>query len=115
MLLNCRPSVAPDCSLHTVSRLRDGLFHMEEFVLKSQSPFRSSFRCEGWVTEILSECDGIRTWREHFERARSGGLISEGIPAKEFAGLLSLLVSLGILRVSELPLPAADGTDVEDE
>ncbi|HYW45952.1 MAG TPA: class I SAM-dependent methyltransferase [Bryobacteraceae bacterium] len=114
MLLNCRPSLAPDCSLHTVSRMREGRFHMEEFMLKSQSPFRSSFRCEGWVTQVLSECDGIRTWREHFERARSGGLIPEGIPAKEFAGLLSLLVSLAILRVGELPMPAADGTD-EDE
>jgi len=115
MLLNSRPVAAPDCSLHTVSRMRDGRFHMEEFVLKSETPFRSSFRCEGWVTQVISECDGVRTWREHFGRARSAGLISQGIPAKEFAGLLSLLVSLGILRLSERPLPAADGPDVEDQ
>ena len=115
MLLNARPSLTPDCSLHSVSRMRDGRFQMEEFVLKSQRPFHSTFRSEGWVTQVLSECDGMRTWREHFDRAKGAGLISERIPAKEFAGLLSLLVSLGILRVSEHPLPAADGPDEEIE
>ncbi len=115
MLSNCHPFLAPDCTLHVVSRVHEGRFRMEEFTLKSQAPFRSSFRCEGWVTQILSECDGVRPWHEHFERARRDGLISEKIPAKEFAGLLSLLVSLGILRVAEWQLPAADGTDEEDQ
>jgi len=115
MLLNCRPSLTPEASLHTVSRIRDGRFRMEEFAVKSQTPFNSSFRCEGWVTQVLFECDGVRTWRDHFERVRNAGLISAGIPTKEFAGLLGLLVSLGILRVSEHPLPAADGPDQEIE
>ncbi|HEY2018730.1 MAG TPA: methyltransferase [Bryobacteraceae bacterium] len=115
LLSNCHPSVAPDCTLHVVSRVRDGRFHQEEFTLKSQQPFSSSFRCEGWVTQILSDCDGNRPWHEHYDRAKSEGLIGAGVAAREFAGLLSLLVSLGILRVPEFPLPAADGTDEDEE
>jgi len=114
MLSNCHPFLAPDCTLTAISRVRSGQFREEEFTLKTQSPFRSSFRCEGWVRQVLAGCDGIQPWHERYESARRDGLIAEQVPAREFAGLLSLLVTLGILRTPEWPLPESEGADEEE-
>jgi methylase of polypeptide subunit release factors len=113
-LLDSRPSVAPDCEVHVVSRLHQGRFRMEDFSFKTRRPLESSFRCDRWLTQLVSECDGVRTWREHISRAQAAGHVPQGIPIKESIVVLGLLVTAGILRIPDW-LPPETAEIVEDD
>jgi SAM-dependent methyltransferase len=96
-LLSIRPNVSPDLTLRVVRRLHDGGFREEEFRLEIPGPFRTSFRCAEWLIRVLPDCRGVKTWQEHFDSAKSGGLIDEDVSADDFARLLGQLVASGVL------------------
>ena len=102
MLLECRPVARPENELLVVHRLRDGAFRREEFRLEIPGPFLLSLRCEDWLTELIPDCDGVRTWREHFERAKQDNIIREDVPVEEFARGLGVLVALGALGLEKV-------------
>ena len=99
-LLNSRPAIAPDCERQVVSRVRDGSFHEQEFAFQTNAGFRARHLCDRGLGQIISECDGATTWREHYLRAQAEGLIPAEATAEEFAGLLVSFVADGILRIS---------------
>ena len=99
MLLDCRPLGRPENELLVVHRLRDGAFRRAEFRLEIPGPFLLNLRCEDWLTQIIPECDGVRTWREHFERAKRDNLIRDDVPIEEFAKGLGVLVAVGALKL----------------
>jgi SAM-dependent methyltransferase len=99
MLLECRPLGRPENELLVVHRLREGAFRREEFRLEIPGPFLLSLRCEDWLTQIIPDCDGVRTWREHFERAKRNEIIREDVPIEEFAKGLGVLVAVGALKL----------------
>jgi SAM-dependent methyltransferase len=105
-LLAARPYIAPDAELHVLHRLQEGRFVAAAFGIESKTPFVSDLRCGSWLAAVISECDGARTWSEHFDRARQEGLISPETSEDEFAGILAMLVYQGILRLRENPLPS---------
>lgn len=96
-LMAARPAVSPYCRLKTTSRLQEGGFLSESMTLESAGPLRSVVPCEEWLSRIVARCDSMMPWREHFERARSEGLIVESADPAWFAGLLASLVRDGIL------------------
>jgi SAM-dependent methyltransferase len=104
MLLACRPVGRPENELLVVHRLRDGNFRREEFRLEIPGPFVLSLRCEDWLTQLIPDCDGVRTWRDHFERAKRDNIIRDDVPIEEFARGLGVLVALGALGLAERPL-----------
>jgi hypothetical protein len=55
---------------------------------------------------LISRCDGIQSWGQHFAAARQEKLIDPDTPAEEFAALLGMLVGQGILRIRERPFPS---------
>ena len=97
--MSSRPEVSPDLSLRVVRRLHEGRFREEEFRLEIPGPFRTSFRCAEWLIRILPDCRGAKSWREHFDSAKSGGLIEADVAPEDFARLLGQLVASGVLRV----------------
>jgi len=99
MLLGCRPLSRPENELVVVHRLRDGGFRREEFRLEIPGPFVLSLRCEDWLTQIIPDCDGVRTWREHFERAKGDNIIRDDVPIEEFARGLGVLVAVGAIKL----------------
>jgi SAM-dependent methyltransferase len=99
MLLDSRPLARPENELLVVHRLRDGAFHREDFRLDIPGPFVMSLRCEDWLTALIPDCDGLKTWREHFEHARRDGIIREDVPIEEFAKGLGVLVAVGALKL----------------
>jgi SAM-dependent methyltransferase len=101
MLLGCRPLGRPENELLVVHRLREGAFRREEFRLEIPGPFLLSLRCEDWLTQIIPDCDGVRTWREHYERARRDHIIRDDVPIEEFAKGLGVLVAVGALELPE--------------
>lgn len=101
MLLDSRPVARPENELLVVSRLRDGRFREEDFRLDIPGPFLLSLRCENWLTKLIPDCNGVKTWREHFEHAKRVGIIREDVPIEEFAQGLGVLVALGALKLPE--------------
>jgi len=51
----------------------------------------------GWLPQMISRCDGVKTWLDHSEWARSWGMIPQTVTAEEFADLLASLVRAGML------------------
>ena len=103
-LLEFHASIAPDCQLRVMHRLHEGRFVPELFGLETSGPFHSELRCQSWLVALISDCDGSRTWGEHFEKARAEKLISSEITREEFVELLSVLAGQGILRIRERPV-----------
>jgi predicted RNA methylase len=99
MLLESRPLGRPENELLVVHRLRDGNFRREEFRLEIPGPFLLSLRCEDWLTRLIPDCDGVKTWREHFECAKRDNIIREDVPIEEFARGLGVLIALGALKL----------------
>jgi methylase of polypeptide subunit release factors len=100
MLLSCRPAVSPDCELRTLYRLHEGRFVPREIKLEVPGPFQTEVKCMDWLALTVAECDGRRTWREIFEGMVAAGRIGAGAKVEEFAQILSLLVSGGVLQVT---------------
>ena len=78
MLLESRPTISPFCELHIVHRVREGRFAGEEFTLEAAQPFDARVRCHGWLAQIVSQCDGVMTWRDHFASAQEAGIVNPG-------------------------------------
>jgi SAM-dependent methyltransferase len=104
-LLDARPTISPFCELRIVHRVHEGRFAGEEFTLRSTKPFESSVRCSGWLAQIVSECDGVKTWREHFSTVQEAGAAAPEETAEDFALVLRTFVSAGVLQVPDWPLP----------
>jgi SAM-dependent methyltransferase len=105
MLLESRPAISPFCELHIVHRVREGRFTGEEFTLEASQPFDARVRCNGWLAQIVAQCDGVKRWREHFAWAREEGILDPGGTPEDFAQVLRPLLSTGILRIADRPLP----------
>jgi hypothetical protein len=105
LLLDSRPSISPFCELRVGHRVHDGRFAAEEFTLQTSRPFDSTLQCQGWLAQIVSECDGVKTWREHFAAAREAGIVDSEDSEAEFAQVLRPLVSAGILWLADRPIP----------
>jgi hypothetical protein len=86
-------------------RVRDGQLVPEVFSLRCNRPFEAECVLEPWLAQIAAQCDGQTSWREHFERAKSGGLLPETTAVGEFLAVLEPLVSNGLLRIAERPFP----------
>jgi carbamoyltransferase len=102
-LLNARPCLTTDCERQVISRFHNGQLEEAEFVFQVNHGFRGRHVCDPGLGRTVSECDGISTWREHYDRATAEGRIPSGATAEEFAGLLVRFVADGILRVDIPP------------
>ncbi|MBZ5584612.1 MAG: methyltransferase [Acidobacteriia bacterium] len=104
-LLDSRPLVSPHAELTVSHRIRDGRFVPESFVLRSAQPFEAECYVKAWLAQIVSQCDGRKTWREHFEAARRAGLFDQEASPAEFVSALAPLVMNGLLWVDTRPMP----------
>jgi methylase of polypeptide subunit release factors len=104
-LMEVRPFLSPHAELAVTHRVRDSRLVPDVFSLRSNRPFEADCQLEPWLVQIVAQCDGKVSWREHFERATRGGVIPGSTPAGEFLEILEPLVSNGLLWIAEKPLP----------
>jgi SAM-dependent methyltransferase len=104
MLLASKPVLSPHCELVVLNRVRDGRFSAEEFQTRTHRPFDNTAQIEGWVAELIAECDGTRSGQDHFNRRIAEGVLPADADVAEFAKVLRWLVSNGILRLPDRPL-----------
>jgi hypothetical protein len=101
MLMACRPVAPEGMELHVVNRVEEKQFRPATFRVEVPGPFGTSLHCEEWMTSVLPGCDGVTTWREHFEALKGAGRIHPDVPEEAFAKVLGILVAGGILRVTD--------------
>jgi len=103
-LLDSRPVVSPHAELAVFHRVRDRRFVAEAFSLRSNQPFDAECIIKPWLAQIVSQCDGRKSWREHFDVAHRAGLVDAAATPGEFLAALAPLVMNGLLWVDARPL-----------
>lgn len=103
-LLASRPSVAPAAELAVIHRVCDGRLVPAAFSLRAPGPFDSECILQSWLAQVVTRCDGQRTWSELLEWARHAGLVDPHTGGAEFAGVLAALGGNGLLRIAAMPL-----------
>jgi hypothetical protein len=104
-LMGFRPYLSPHAEMAVLHRVREGQLVPEVFSLRSSGPFEAECVLGPWLAQIAARCDGETSWREHFEKAKADGMVPEAARAEEFLEVLEPLVSNGLLRIAERPLP----------
>src|SRR5674476_294020 len=108
-LMGLRPCLSPHAEMGVLHRVRDGQLVPEVFSLRCNRPFEAECILQPWLAQIASRCDGQTSWREHFEKAKGGGMVSGETTAGEFLAVLEPLVSNGLLWIAEKPFPQEGG------
>jgi SAM-dependent methyltransferase len=101
MLWKTRPKLGAHCELHVAHRVRGGRLMAEEFVLQTNGPFVSKGKTPAWVAQLVTQCDGSKSWGERFGNLQAEGRVPAGLTREDFVNILSVLVSTGVLEVSE--------------
>jgi SAM-dependent methyltransferase len=101
MLWNARPRLGVHCELHTTHRVRNGRLAPEDFELQTTGPFLSKGKTPPWVAQMVAECDGSQTWGERFDKLTAAKRIPPGVTPEDFARMLAVLVSTGVLDLSQ--------------
>jgi len=101
LLMASKPALAANCELVVLNRVRDGQFSAEQFQIRTHEPFDNKVQIDGWVAELLAECDGVRTGQEHFQRRVEAGVLPPNPDPVEFANVLRWLISSGAATIPE--------------
>lgn len=104
-LMDWHAELPPDAELKVLHRLQEGQFAPAVYAVQCRAPFDSEIRCKEGMVALLSECKGVRTWREHYKHAIGHHLIGPDTSEDEFAAMLRALAAQGILRLRERPMP----------
>jgi len=108
-LLKSRPAVSPDLKLIvTHTRQEEGLVPTA-FALKSDHPIVIDAACSPWLAVVLGACNGASTGLEIYQEMKEHEVIEPNMTPEQFAGVLRLLGSNGVLHFEQLPLPNCEG------
>ena len=89
MLLESRPAILPILrTAHRSPGARRTILRRKNSRWSRRSRSTAACRCQGWLAQIVSQCDGVKTWREHFAAAREAGIVDPGGTAEDFAQVL---------------------------
>ena len=101
-----RPIAAPSLELHTVHRMKEGDLRPDQFTLHTEYPFSVECQVQPWVSFLLPQCDGKSSVRRLLEFCKESHFVHPETPLAEFAKLLMVLMSRGLLEVEGFELPA---------
>lgn len=99
-LLEAKPRGRANVRLHVEHRFQDGAWQPETFGLESDYPFETLIRAESWTASLLMLADGTQTVRQLHER-----LAGDSVPPEEFALVVGVMISAGLLEWDEHMLP----------
>ncbi len=100
-LWNARPSLGVHCELVVTHRVQERRLVAAEFELHTNGPFASKGKTPAWIAQLVAECDGSQTWGERFQGLKSAGRIPPEVAREDFARILTVLVSTGVLEIRE--------------
>jgi methylase of polypeptide subunit release factors len=110
-LLEARPRPSARTRLRVIHDMDAPTWRPVEFTLGTESPFISRAECPEWGAVLLTQCDGERTFRDHFEDLKAAGVFPEEADEEEFLELARSLIGAGFVEVAEFPLPFSGADD----
>lgn len=91
----------PDCRLEATYSLKQGEWAPNSQKLFVDSPFKMQLEAPGWTLQLLSECaDGKQTGEQLFGSMKEQGIIQPETPFRDFADVLTVMVSGGYVSIS---------------
>lgn len=112
-LLETRPRMSAEARLVVTHRFRDGQLQPDRFEIRAGDPFRIDALCQPWVALLLGYCDGARTAAQIYDEMLRDGAIGDALPREEFASILKLLLSGGVLELEQFPPPRSGNRGAE--
>ncbi len=103
ILRRSRLKASAECRLTANYTLREGNWAPESQKLFTDAPFKMQLEAPEWTLQLLSECDGARTGEQLFESMKAQGRIQPETPFRDFADVLTVMVSGGYLSISSEP------------
>ena len=100
-----RPVAVPFLELHTVYRWKEGDLRPDQFTLHADHPFCVECQVQPWVSFLLPQCDGKSSVRRLLEFCKENHFVHPETPLAEFAKMLMVLMSRGLLEVEGFELP----------
>ncbi len=100
-LLAQRPRLGRHCRMMVTHSVQDGRLVPEEYELKTSGKFVSRGKAPAWVAALVAECNGSSTWEAIGEEMKSQGRLPSDIAREDYARVLAVLVSNGVLEASE--------------
>jgi len=104
-LLISKPAIARDVKLIVTHTPEEGGLIPSAFSIKSDFPIVVDVECAPWVAVVLGACNGSQTGLEIYEEMKGQQVLDPNMSAQDFAGVLRLLGSNGVLQFQEYPLP----------
>lgn len=100
-LLAQRPRLGSRCRMVVTHAVRESRLAPEEFELQTSGRIVSKGKTPAWMAALLSECSGSLTWEEQRKKFLSQGRLTIEIVREDYARMLAVLVSNGVLEVPE--------------
>jgi hypothetical protein len=110
-LLDAKPKPSGRTRLRVIHDMEARTWRPVEFTLGTESPFVARAECPEWGAALLTQCDGERSFRDHFEALKAAGVFPEDADEEEFLELARSLIGAGFVEVEEFPLPFPGGDD----
>lgn len=73
---------------------------LESQKLFTDAPFKMQLEASGWTLQLLAECDGTRMGEQLFDSMKVRGIVEPDTPFRDFADVLTVMVSGGYLRIA---------------
>lgn len=89
-------------------RLTDKGWTPQSYQLRIDRPFSTTCKAEPWAAHLMSQCDGQRTGREHFQQFKEAGIIPADTTEAGFADAVAPLISGGFIEMEGFRPPRAE-------
>jgi methylase of polypeptide subunit release factors len=106
-LLDDRPRHAPHMKLVVTHTPEEEGLIPTAFALKSDYPIVIDATCAPWLAVVLGACNGSMTGMDIYKEMKEQNVLEPNMTAEDFANVLRLLGSSGVIEFSGHPLPAS--------
>ncbi|MGH7462294.1 MAG: hypothetical protein ACREMA_14885, partial [Longimicrobiales bacterium] len=89
-------------------RMNEGQLRAEGCTAATEFPFVFELEASPGTVFLLGACDGTRTVSELYQEMKQIGAVPPHGTAEQFARLIALLMSGGVLEAENYPLPRTD-------
>jgi SAM-dependent methyltransferase len=107
IILDARLHSSRRAEFEVLHRLTDQGWTPKSYQLRIDRPFSMSCKAEPWAAHLMSQCDGRRTGRDHFQQFKKAGIIPAGTTEADFADAIAPLMSGGFIEVEGFRPPQA--------
>jgi SAM-dependent methyltransferase len=98
-LVRAKPRLAPGMQVNVMYLVVERELVPVEFVMKTDKPFASATKIDGWVVPVIAELNGERTLTEVYDMAREASAVPESFGINDFAELAAMLIERGYLEL----------------